>query len=354
MNFSRKNTGRLLAISIAAASLMTASATSAMAADAPVVPPVSDGPVFVFSPADGLEFAEGYKHVWDDDAFGSSSKSDLEGKFTCSDDATGVRQFVSPIGSERTKSAWIASSNGAFIAKDSKLVQQFPMMIPSYVLGSQATIKAQGGDFSIGLACLKDNAVNFATSGLWFTTISVTPGTGEWVAKAGVTPPVVADPTMVGEVAVTAQTMSAPEGVLSLSVPTNAATTIGNPAIVNGLSTSTGSLGKFSVTDGRVLAMKGWTLTTTVADFVGADATNKISAAQLGVAPKVVSTSAAGVSTSIAQVAGSAKFPAVFATATAGSAVGTTVLDADLTFVAPADKAAGTYTSKMTLTLTSN
>jgi hypothetical protein len=108
------------------------------------------------------------------------------------------------------------------------------------------------------------------------------------------------------------------------------------------------------VTDGRVQSKAGWTLTATVADFVGAGEGNTISAAQLGVAPKVVSTTATGVAAAAAQIAGSAKYPSTFASATKDTAVGTTILDADLKFVAPADKLAGVYTSKLTLTLASN
>jgi hypothetical protein len=282
------------------------------------------------------------------------SGTDLEGKFTCADDATGVQQFIAPIGSERNRKAWVAYSDGGFIAKGSKQVMQFPMMLPSYILGSQATVKATGGDYSVGLACLKDNSVNFAASGLWFTKITVTPGTGEWVAAANVVAPEPVDPTLTGEIGLEATTVTAPEGVLSLSVPTGTTAKIGTPTLVDGLSTSTGTLGQVIVTDGRVQTKAGWTLTATVADFVGAGEGNTISAAQLGVAPKVVTTTASGVTAAAAQVAGSGKYPSTFASATKDTAVGTTTLDADLKFVAPANKIAGVYTSKLTLTLASN
>jgi hypothetical protein len=54
----RKNASRVAAISLIAASIVGASATSAFAAA-----PVSDGPVYIYSPADGLEFADGFVHT---------------------------------------------------------------------------------------------------------------------------------------------------------------------------------------------------------------------------------------------------------------------------------------------------
>jgi len=69
------------------------------------------------------------------------------------------------------------------------------------------------------------------------------------------------------------------------------------------------------------------------------------------VTPKVVGTVIPGVTAAAAGAATTAGRP--FAEAGDGVDVGDTVLDADLKFVAPATAAAGTYTSKMTLTLTS-
>jgi hypothetical protein len=51
--------------------------------------------------------------------------------------------------------------------------------------------------------------------------------------------------------------------------------------------------------------------------------------------------------------AGSASYPFAFAEASVSNGVGTSVIGGALTFVAPQDKAAGTYTSTLTLTLVS-
>ncbi|MDC5324594.1 hypothetical protein NRA33_18145, partial [Acinetobacter baumannii] len=88
--------------------------------------------------------------------------------------------------------------------------------------------------------------------------------------------------------------------------------------------------------------------TQSVQDFVSG--ANTIAAANLAIAPKVTST-ATNATAATTQTGGQGK---PFAEAAPGtSSIGTTTLGADLTLVAPADAPAGTYTSKMTLTLVS-
>jgi hypothetical protein len=346
---------RVLAVSLVAAALVGMSATSASAA------PQTNGseaPVYLYDAGNNDLFDATSVHEFEYDVVGGPSATDVEARFTCSADTTTLQTFISPVGSEKDKGAWIAFADSFFHPDHPLEFMQYPMTLSGNTEGAPLSIKAAGGAYSAGIACLKDNDVNFAASGLWFSTIDVTPVTGKWTARAvdgpGTPVPTPAQP-QTADIAITAQTIAAAEGVLSLNVTTGAAATIGNPTLVNGVSTSTGKLGEFTVTDGRVAGKKGWNLTATVADFVGtADATNTIPAAQLGVAPKVVRSSTTDAKASDAQVAGSAKFPAKFAGVPLGTTVAETVLDADLTFVAPADKAAGTYTSKMTLTLTSN
>ena len=109
------------------------------------------------------------------------------------------------------------------------------------------------------------------------------------------------------------------------------------------------------MSDARVVTSPGWTLTQSTANFTSGQAT--IDAKHLGVAPKIISagTTATSAQAAQAQVAGVANNTgAAFAAASAGAgSIGDTKLSADLTLVAPADAPAGTYTSKMTLTLVS-
>lgn len=155
-----------------------------------------------------------------------------------------------------------------------------------------------------------------------------------------------------GSVALNADVINAQDGALSLSVPSNASVTFGAATLgLINTSTSTGTLPNITVNDARVSSRPGWSLSASVSDF--SFSTNTISNAQLGMVLSKVSATAEGTQVGATQVAGSAVYPAVIATGTAAYKVGNTVLNGVLTFVAPQEKPAGTYTSTMTLTVVS-
>jgi hypothetical protein len=109
-----------------------------------------------------------------------------------------------------------------------------------------------------------------------------------------------------------------------------------------------------SVTDERVVTKRGWIITANVADFVNSiTPATTISKVNLGMLPRVVTTDATGVTAGLETAAGNANYPFTFASASASNGVGSTTIAGDLTFVSPVDKAAGTYTSTLTLTLVS-
>jgi len=338
-----------------AATLVGATLTSASAAE----PNGGAQPVYILDANDGTVIPAGTKNAFAKIVVagplsgGSSGDPELAGeRYVGSADATSVATFVALPGDERTPSAWKARGLSGFYpgTKDTWL--------PSIALSNQNLnniqgVKAAGGEYSLGIAFMKNNGLTIADAGISFTRISVTAGTGEWTFETPGTGTPTVPESNTGSIDLTATTLQAPDGALSLKVPANAAATIGAPKIVDGVSVSTGKLGNFQVEDGRVVSHPGWTLTSTVADFKNAGGTT-ILAKQLGVSPFVVSKpTGAGSAPATAQTAGTAVFPSAFATADNSATVGTTVLDADLTFVAPATSAAGTYTSKMTLTLAS-
>jgi hypothetical protein len=155
-----------------------------------------------------------------------------------------------------------------------------------------------------------------------------------------------------GSVTLDADVIDAQDGTLSLSVPTSAVVSFGAATLgSNNTSTSTGTLPNITINDARVHSRPGWSLSASVTDF--SFLSNTISKAQLGLVPAKVSATAAGTQAGSTQVAGSAVYPAVIATGTAANAVGNTVLNGALTFVAPQEMPAGTYTSTMTLTVVS-
>jgi len=147
------------------------------------------------------------------------------------------------------------------------------------------------------------------------------------------------------------------DGVLSLEVPLNAAAQFGTPSLVNNRSVTLGTIGAFAVVDDRVVSKPGWTLGVNVAPFVlNGNSSMTFGASYLGLTPvrDASSTSVqAEVVLGTVLSAGSASYPSIFAEAAAGAGAGRTALNGTLTLKPPAEHTAGTYTSTMTLTLTS-
>ncbi|WP_168200380.1 immunoglobulin domain-containing protein [Protaetiibacter larvae] len=108
----------------------------------------------------------------------------------------------------------------------------------------------------------------------------------------------------------------------------------------------------FTVTDDRAL-LPGWDLTSAVDDFVNAAAGNDtIDKSALSIEARKVGAAVDGITAKGLFVAGTSN---LFAEGLANSSTPSTgtQFDANLTFLVPADAKAGTYTSKLTLTLTS-
>ena len=147
------------------------------------------------------------------------------------------------------------------------------------------------------------------------------------------------------------------DGALSLEVLVNAAAQFGTPSLIDNRSVTLGTLGAITVVDDRALSKPGWTLGVNVAPFVlSGNPSQTFGSSYLGLTPVRLpqSTSVVDhVQLGSALSAGSALYPAVFAEAAPGVGTGRTVLNGDLTLMPPVAHTAGTYTSTMTLTLTS-
>ncbi|WP_440710575.1 hypothetical protein [Herbiconiux sp. YIM B11900] len=350
----RKTIVRAAAVGVVAVALVAGSAVAAHAAD--TVPPTvgSKGPYYIGDAGDGSIIPAGTELDFDYALIGmpSADPAQIEAVFPGTADGETVRTFISPRGSEHTPTQWTAWADSAFKTGTKDVI--YPAVtLGAQILGNQSTVRA-GGNFSVGFAFMKNNNLNLADGDVYFTYITVQPN-GKWTfATPSGTGPVDPEPSADSfDVNLEAVTTSAPDGALSLVAPASNTATIGNPALVEGLSTSTGSLGDFSVVDERFQTHPGWTLTTTVTQFTNAaDSSKIINASQLGVAPKLVEPNAA-VTLANPQVAGSATYPSVFAQTGDAAAAGTAKFNADLKFVSPANMPAGTYTSKLTLTLAS-
>ncbi|MFF2051044.1 hypothetical protein ACFVU2_05525 [Leifsonia sp. NPDC058194] len=312
----------------------------------------SDGPAYLFNNDAGEFSANGSTVQWLDDISLTPVTSDPYAAFQCSADATGYRTFWTDPGTERQPLGYKAYSSLLPLNPGKTVIG--PNTRPQGQLGAKDQIKANGGNYSIGFACLKDNGVNLAASGVWYFTAHITAGTGAYTFDAQTeTPTNPGNPSQTGDIALEATTVAAQDGALSLVVPSGAKATLGTASLVGGLSTSTGTLPAFTVDDQRVVSKPGWNLTASTANFVnGADASKTIDAKQLGVKP-TIATNPGGVVAGTEHVAGDATAFSGFASAPAGTGTGATSLSADLKLVAPAGTPAGTYASTMTLTLVS-
>ncbi|MGA1836282.1 hypothetical protein VD659_05045 [Herbiconiux sp. 11R-BC] len=349
----RKNAIRVATVGVIAAALLGAGMTAANAADEPVQTVGSKGKYYIADANDGSILAPGSTRGFEDALIGmpSNDPAQIEAVFPGSADSTQVKTFISARGQEQTPSAWIAWGDSSFKLGTHDMI--YPTAnLSAQISGNQATVKA-GGNYSLGFAFMNNNGLNISADGVYYTYITVLPGTGgQWKFA---TPSDVVPPSTGGsfDVNLNATTLAAQDGGLSLVAPAAATAAIDNPTLVNGLSTSTGTLGEFSVIDQRYSLHPGWTLTTTVTPFTNsADSTKVIDQKQLGVAPTTTTPNSA-VTLAAAQTAGSGVYPSVFAQADNTLAVGEVKLNAGLTFVSPANMPAGTYTSKLTLTLAS-
>lgn len=355
MNISKKNVIRTAVVGAIAAVAIGLSAGAANAA----TPSGTAGAYYLQDPGTGVVMTAGSTIGWTYDVVGSKIPDTQDG--TVANDAlhaiaaptgaTGAYTFIAPRGQEEVRNSWIAWADNGISNPTANTTLYPAASLYAQTLGQPGSVKANGGDYSLGIAFTTNNGVTIITGYTYFTYIHVTAGSGDWTFDTpdAVVPPQPTSGAFTENLQAT--TIAAQDGVLNLVAPVSTTAVIGNPALVNQLSTSTGSLGEFSVQDLRVVSHPGWTLTTTVADFV--NGSNTISKAQLGVAPKLVTAANSGVTAAAAQVAGSAAYPAAFASATNAAAAGTSVFNADLTFVAPATAPAGTYTSTLTITLAS-
>jgi hypothetical protein len=354
-----KKIARISGIAAAAAILVAGAAGAASAA---VQTNGSDGPLHFFDGDSGTLISPATSIAFNGAVIATGSSSDVEAPIECSSDSTGYAVFLSSRGDEETKANWKAWTQTSTILANKRIVQE--SMTPNDLQSGtgKSQVKTDGGNYSLGIACTKANGVQL-TGTTFYRHIVVTAGTGAYTATATSdvstptpTPTPTTDPTLTGSIALSATTTAAVNGTLSLSVPANAAANFGAPTLVNNKSTTTGTLPNVTVVDGRVVTRQGWTLSANVADFVNAtDNAITIGKTNLGVAPSVVagSTTATGVTAGTATVAGSAAYPMTFAEGAANNTVGNSVLGGNLTFVAPQEKAAGTYTSTLTLTLVS-
>ncbi|GGH47839.1 hypothetical protein [Microbacterium album] len=389
---SIKKIAQRAAIAVAAAGLVIAG-FAAPAHAAETTTPGFRGGFWPADAGDGILQEFGKVYGWTEATIALAKPENSTGnqdmadeRFTFSHpDTTQAFTFIAPRGKEHLWNEW-----NAFEPIGLRGPGAPGIWLPTINFGAMSTpgngspagnggVRAAGGEYSVGIAFTKFNGIHVSPDGMFFQHIIVEPGSGDWRFDP-VQPPAGHvwgqaygewDPTLRNgaggwkaptaapeggsftsnvEADVVEDVTTPPTGKFELSAPANATARIGDAKIVDGQSVSTGKLGQFSVTDDRV-ELKGWELTTAVEDFKKAGSEDILKSA-LGVKPVLV-TPVAGVTAGAEQVAGSAIYPSTFAEAAAGAARGKATFDADLTFKAPKGADAGTYTSKLTMTLVS-
>ncbi|PZQ90777.1 MAG: hypothetical protein DI534_06180 [Leifsonia xyli] len=204
-----------------------------------------------------------------------------------------------------------------------------PTQLPNATVASNGDVTINIAGLAPGAHTIALTAVNSATVIGWVT-FTIPAPTFPLVSNTDLT------------VDVTTTNKFALEGV---------ATAVNLGSAARGASTSA-TLPAFTVTDDRNL-LPGWDLTSKVDDFVNAAAGNDtIDKAALTVEPRKVGGTIAGIAAQSSYVAGASN---LFATGAANSSTPSTgtQFDAKLTFAVPTTAKAGTYTSKLTLTLAS-
>ena len=345
---------RALGISLAAVTLVTSVGTMSMAN---TQTNGSDGPLHIWKGS--ALVAPATTILWDGGTYKASPSTSSSTAIVCPVGSDGFRTFISPRGQERT----LASHTG-YNYQGGAPSAATNINPASMILGSAGGAQTAGGNYSLGIACTSNGGTTLVSGGAFYRHITVTAGTGDFVAAAteavAVTPTPTPTPSETatsttanrdGSVPLTATTIASADGTLSLSVPQGASVTFGTATLVNNKSTSTGTLPQVTVTDERYTSKLGWSVQANLTDFVSGG--NTIGKANLAIVPSIV-TNAGGVTVASTPLAGFAiAYPYTIADAALNNGVGTSVIGGGLTFTAPIATPAGTYTSTLTLTLVS-
>ena len=141
----------------------------------------SAGPVHLF--LSGSYASANTAFAWTDNVIASGSKDDITVPVACASTSTSAAVFLSAVGSEGTKSSWSAFAAASFVNGTTNVSQANlkPAGLTSGTPGAGA-VKASGGNFSLGLACLSNNGVTVDKT--FYRRIAVTATTGAWTAAA--------------------------------------------------------------------------------------------------------------------------------------------------------------------------
>jgi len=143
----------------------------------------SDGSVFLYDGNYALQEAADKTWAFNAEVYASKADNNVDDPFVCPAEATGAYTFISDRGQERGgTNSWDAAATQIFPAGSKNLLEvnfSPSANIISFKL-PQASIKQIGGQYSLGVACTKNNGVTVVNA--WYRYIEVTAVTGDWRA----------------------------------------------------------------------------------------------------------------------------------------------------------------------------
>lgn len=228
----RRRARSAVALLAAAAALAAGSgllvAPPASAADVVPADPAVGGTLYLANANDGTDYPVGAAIGWNDPVMALPSPGDLTNRLTAPTGAQSVVTFVGPQGREFDPSTWNATAPW-----DLTLPGQWMADVTPYHLiapgsgapsGTNATASVSG-DYSLGVAYLKDGGLHVVPGGLYFVHIHLTgnpvpdKATYTWAPVQATGPAVAAQPAGAGDASAGLLSFVAPAVVAAAGGP---------------------------------------------------------------------------------------------------------------------------------------
>ncbi|WP_295853208.1 Ig domain-containing protein [uncultured Microbacterium sp.] len=138
----------------------------------------SSGATYLVDGDEYTPLVEGATQQWATTTLAVPNVANLDQTFPGDSSATGAKFFVAPRGSERVVSAWKAWGDTGFKGSTKEILTPTVSLI-SLTAGDYAGLKANGGDFSLGVANVNNNGLSIAGGVAYYVWIHVNAG-GTW------------------------------------------------------------------------------------------------------------------------------------------------------------------------------
>ena len=142
----------------------------------------SDGSVYLYNGDGRISNSADKQWAWDDAALFAPSDKDINQTFKCPANSARIYTFISDRGKERVKLEWRSFGYNGFKPGTTEALQV--NVSPVYTLDGgttgQSLLKANGGKFSLGFACVAEDDKTVLKT--FFRFISVEGGSGNWTA----------------------------------------------------------------------------------------------------------------------------------------------------------------------------